>query len=131
MRTQRTLFTTTALIETGAGLALLGLPALVIRLAFGVREPAHEALMVARVGGAGLLALGVACWLARNDDGSSAKHGLLWAMLVYNVGVCAVLAFAGLTSSMTGVALWPMAGLHAVMAVWCARNLRGSPLDGR
>ncbi len=110
----------TALIEVGAGLSLVSVPALVIWLLLGVREPSPEALVVGRVGGAGLLAIGVACWLARDDRGSRSQHGLLWAMLVYNVGACSVLAFAGSMLSLAGVVLWPVAGLHAVMAIWCA-----------
>ena len=124
MRTQRMLFTAAALIEVGAGLSLLGLPALGIWLLLGVRDPSPEALIVSRVCGAGLLAIGVACWIARDDRGSRSQHGLLWAILIYNVGVCLVLAFAGLVLKMTGVALWPVVGLHAVMTIWCALNLR-------
>jgi hypothetical protein len=124
MRSHGMLFTATALMEAGAGLSLLSVPALAIWVLLGVRAPSPEALIVSRVCGAGLLAIGVACWLARDDDGSRSQHGLLWAMLVYNVGACTVLAFAGSLSSMAGVALWPGVGLHAVMTIWCALNLR-------
>jgi hypothetical protein len=75
---------------------------------------------VGRVCGAAMLAIGVACWFARDDRGSPSQRGLLWAMLVYNIGVCAVLAFAGLVS-MAGVGLWPVVGLHGVMTIWCVR----------
>jgi hypothetical protein len=126
MRSQRILFLATALIEVGAGLALVVLPALVIGLLLGVREPSPEALAVGRLGGAGLLAIGLACWLARDDRGSRSQHGLLWAMLVYNVGACGVLGFAGSMLSMAGVALWPGVGLHAFMTIWCALDLRAS-----
>jgi hypothetical protein len=111
-------------MEAGVGLSLLGLPALVIALLIGVRDPSPEALIVSRVCGSGLLALGVACWLARGDRGSPSQYGLLWAMLIYNIGTCIVLAYAGLALHMAGVALWPVVGLHAVMLVWCALNLR-------
>ena len=47
--------------------------------------------------GASLFALGLACWIARDDHGSRAHLlGPLWGMLFYNVTVCAVLAFAGM-----------------------------------
>jgi hypothetical protein len=131
MRSQGMLFTATALIEVGAGLSLVSLPTLAIWLLLGVREPSPEALIVGRVGGAGLLAIGVACWLARGDRGSRSQHGLLWAMLVYNVGACTVLAFAGSMLPMAGVALWPGVGLHAVMTIWCALNLRASAANAR
>ena len=110
----------TALIEVGAGMSLVSVPALAIGLLLGVREPSREALVVGRVGGAGLLAIGVACWLARDDRGSRSQRGLLWAMLVYNVGACTVLTYAGSMLSLAGVALWPAVGLHALMTVWCA-----------
>jgi len=120
LRTRVTLFTATAVIEAGAGLPLVGAPALVIWLLLGVREPSPEALVVGRVAGAGLLAIAVACWLARDDRGSRSQDGLLWAMLVYNTGACSVLALAGSMWSLGGVALWPVVGVHAVMTIWCA-----------
>jgi len=86
--------------------------------------------MVDRIGGAGLLAIGVACWLARDDSGSVAQHGLLCGMLIYNVGACAVLAYAGSTLPMAGVAPWAGVALHAVLATWCAGNLRAIPRIG-
>jgi len=124
MRSQEKLFTASALIEAAAGLPLVSLPALAIWLLLGVREPSPEALIVSRIGGAALLAIAVACWLGRVDGGSSSQHGLLWALLLYNVGAFAVLAFSGSMLRMAGVALWPAVGLHAVMTIWCALNLR-------
>jgi len=119
--TRKTLFAAAAFIEVGAGLLLAGLPALGIWLLLGVRGPSPEALIAGRVCGTAMLAIGVACWFARDDRGSASQRGLLWAMLVYNIGVCAVLAFAGFESQMAGVGLWPVVGLHGVMTIWCAR----------
>ena len=65
-----------------------------------------------------MLSLGVACWLARDDAQSGAGHGLLAAMLLYNVASVAVLAQAGFGLGLTGVALWPAAGLHGALAIW-------------
>jgi hypothetical protein len=124
MRSQRKLFTATALIEVAAGLPMVSLPALAIWLLLGVREPSPEALIASRIGGAGVLAIAVACWFGRDDRGSSSQQGLLWAVLVYNVGAFTVLAFSGSMLRMAGVALWPGVGLHAVMTIWCALNLR-------
>jgi hypothetical protein len=115
----------TAFIEAGAGLSLLISPAVATWLLLGVRTPSPEALVVGRVGGAALLAIGVACWFARDDRGSRAR-GLLWAILVYNAGACAVLAFAGSMPSAVGVALWPAVDLHAGMTVWCGLTFRTS-----
>ena len=121
VRTRETLFAATAFIEVGGGLSLVGLPALGIWLLLGVRGPSPEALIVGRVCGAAMLAIGIACWFARDDRDSPSQRGLLWAMLAYNIVVCAVLAFAGLVSPMVGVGLWPVVGLHGVMTIWCAR----------
>jgi hypothetical protein len=126
MRSQRELFIATAIIEVGAGLCLIGLPTFTIWIVLGVRESSPEALVVGRIGGAALLAIGVACWLARDDSSSPSRHGQLWGMLIYNVGACAVLVFAGSISGMGGVALWPAVVLHLCMAIWCAVNVSTS-----
>jgi hypothetical protein len=118
MRSQGKLFIATALIEVGAGLSLLCLPAMAIWFLLGVGEPSPEAIIVGRVGGAGLLAIGVACWLARDDSDSRSQHGLLWGMIIYNVGACVVLAIAG-SMRMSGIAMWPAVVLHAAMTIWC------------
>ena len=114
----------TAVIEAGAGLALLGFPSAVAVLLLDTPLETSAALTVARVAGAGLLALGVACWLARGDAQSPAARGLVGAMLLYNVAAVAVLAFAGIGFGLYGVALWPAVVLHAVMAAWWGIRLR-------
>jgi hypothetical protein len=126
MRSHGSLFVVTALLEGGAGLAVLGSPVLATWLLLGVRTPSSEALLLGRIGGAGLLAIGVVCWFARDDRGSPAGNGLLRGLLVYNAGACAALVLAGSASSVVGVALWPGVGLHIVMSIWCALSLRAS-----
>ena len=112
----------TALIEAATGLALLVVPAVVVRLLLGA-EISGAAIPLGRVAGAALLALGVACWLAGDDTKSRAGKGLVVAMLVYNAGVVIVLGAAGIQLPTVGIALWPAVILHAVMAVWCVRVL--------
>ena len=119
----KALHTVTAVIELGAGLALLCWPSVTVALMVDAPLEAPAALTVARVGGAGLLALGVACWLARGDAQSRAARGLVAAILLYDVAAVAVLAFAGIGFGLHGVALWPAVVLHAVMAVWCVTRL--------
>jgi hypothetical protein len=123
------LYTLTAVIELGAGLALLCFPSSTVALLVGAPLETAPALTVARVGGAGLLALGVACWLARGDTQSRAAKGLIAAMLLYDIAAAGVLAFAGLGFGLHGVALWPAVVLHAVMSVWCVAWLWRSPLN--
>jgi hypothetical protein len=119
-----TLFATTAVIEAGAGLALLCLPSAAAKLLLGapLQEPA--AFTVARVGGAGLFTLGIACWLASSDTQSSAARGLTTAMVVYNLGVALILGAAGLRLPPVGVILWPAVVLHAAMTAWCIMTVR-------
>ncbi|HEY5705863.1 MAG TPA: hypothetical protein VIS96_09850 [Terrimicrobiaceae bacterium] len=119
----------TAVIEVGAGLALLGFPSAVAVLLLGTPLETAAALTVARVAGAGLLALGVACWLARGDMQSRAAIGLVVAMLLYNAAAVAVLAYAGIGLGLYGALLWPAVFLHAAMAVWCAACLLRRPTN--
>ena len=113
----------TAIIEAATGLALIALPAIIVRLLLGA-EISGASIPLGRVAGAALLALGVACWLARDDRQSRAARGLVVAMLMYNIVATAVLAFAGIGLGLHGVVLWPAVVLHAAMAVWCVGCLR-------
>ena len=124
------LYAATAVIEVGAGMALLCMPTAAVQILLGAPFEAPEGVAVARVGGAALLALGVACWLARGDTKSRAARGLVAAMVIYNLGVALVLGIAGIRSMPAGVVLWPAAVvLHAVMAIWCIGSLRGTAGD--
>jgi len=55
-------------IELTMGLALAFRPSMVIWLLFGVAAPSPEALVVGRLCGAAVLAIGVACWCGRDDQ---------------------------------------------------------------
>jgi len=126
----KTLLIVTAGIEAATGLALLGLLSLVVSLLLGGSLDTSAALVVARVGGAALLSIGVACWLARNDQQSRAATGLIAALLLYNIAAVAVLVYAGIGLGLSGIGLWPAVILHAALAVWCVaclRNQRVSP----
>ena len=126
----KSLYTVTAAIELGAGLALLCSPSATVVLLVGSGLDTSVAGILGRVAGAALLALGVACWLARDDTQSRAARGLVAAMLVYNVAATAILAFAGIGLGLHGVALWPAVLLHAAMAAWCVACLRCSRRNG-
>lgn len=64
----------TAIIEAATGSALLVLPSIVVRLLLGAPLESSAEGVIARVAGAALLALGVVCWLARNDTHSAAAR---------------------------------------------------------
>jgi hypothetical protein len=115
----------TAVMEAGVGCALVALPSQLATILFGAPLDSPVAFTVARVAGVALSALGLACWLARDDVGSHAARGLLGAMLLYNVAASMVLAYAGVGLGLSGVALWPTVVIHAAMAVWCVLRLLG------
>ncbi len=129
----RALLTATALIELGAGLALLALPSLSATLLVGAPLDTPIGLVVARMAGVALLSLGIACWLARDDAASRSVRALVAAMLFYNVGVAAVLLHARMGFGLDGVGVWPVVFLHAALAIWCViclRNTRAGPASG-
>jgi hypothetical protein len=120
----KTLQTVTAIVEAGAGLALLAMPSMTASLLLGMPLDSPAALSLARVGGAAILALAVVCWLARRDARSRASRGLIVAMLFYNFAVAAVLAFAGFVDELHGVLLSPAVLFHLTMGAWCIAGLQ-------
>lgn len=123
MRT-RPLLIATAVIEIGAGLGLMVSPALVASILIGAPFDTAADAVVGRVAGAALLALALACWLARGDGYSSAARGIVSGMLLYNAVVVVVLVYAGIAWRLSGIGLWPTVVLHTAMAVWCFACLR-------
>jgi hypothetical protein len=65
-------------------------------------------ITVSRVAGVAILALGVACWLARQYAAGRAARGLIAAMLLYNAAVAAILVLLWTNQGLSGVALWPV-----------------------
>ena len=119
----KNLLVVTALLETITGLALIVSPALPVSLLIGAALDTAVAPVLARIAGAALLALGVACWLARDDARSVAARGLVAAMLFYDAAAAAVLVYAGLGLRLSGVGLWLAVLLHLALAVWCVAAL--------
>lgn len=118
----KALHTTTAVIELGAGVALLAAPSLGVQLLLAEEIPGTF-LPLVRLAGTALLALGVACWLARSDSSSPASKAVTAAMTVYNIGAVVILGSAGIGSPSVGILLWPAVILHAVMSGWCVSTL--------
>ena len=121
------LFLATAVIEVAAGLALLGLPAVVLAALLGIQPATVETLFVGRIAGAALLAIGVASFLARNDAALPGQRGLLIGILLYNGLVALLLVSAKLIMQIGGPALWPTVVLHTLLAGWCALGLQAEP----
>jgi hypothetical protein len=99
-----------AVSEAATGVALLMVPSLVGQLLFGV-ELTGIAMTVARVAGIALIALGVACW-----PGTP-----LVGMLTYNAAVTLYLAYVGFTGGLSGLLLWPVVALHAILTALLTR----------
>jgi hypothetical protein len=121
------LLTITAIIELGAGVALMGIPSQAATLLLGVGLQAPNAGVVGRVAGTAIFSLGIACWLGRRNGKSAAGLGMTAGMTFYNIAVAALLGYAGIGLRMAGIGLWPAVALHAVMAVWCIVALRRKP----
>ena len=127
--TMKLLLIVTAAIELGAGLTLLVLPSAMVWFLVGSTVDAPAAQTVARVGGAALIVLGIACYIASGDAISRAAWGLGVAMLFYNVAVVAILQYAYFAIGMRGAALWLAVFLHAAMAAWCIVSLVSNPMQ--
>jgi hypothetical protein len=117
----------TAFAEGGIGVLLLVLPSVPLRLLLGVDNASPETFPVARIAGAALLALGVACWLGRNDPHRPAQQGLVLGVLIYDLAAAGILAYTGWFSSLVSIALWPAVILHIGLAGWCVLCLRTWP----
>jgi len=114
------LLSVTGAAETATGLVLAVASSLLVELLLGAVPGTAAGITVSRVAGVAILALGVACWLARQDAAGRAARGLIAAMLVYNAAVAAILVLVWTNQGLSGVALWPVVLAHPVLAVWCA-----------
>ena len=111
-----------ALLEIATGVALLVMPGEVGRLLLRA-ESAGMAIVVSRVLGCALIALGIACWPRR-----TASRMALLAMLVYGGSIALYLGVLGVQGKFVGPLLWPAVGLHIaltiVLAIAAARDGR-------
>ena len=103
------LLTFAAISEGSLGLILLVYPPIVIRLLFN-SEIAGAGVLMSRVAGISLIALGVACWPGR--DVLRAFLG----MLTYGLLVMSYLVYLGVNCGV-GILLWPAVALHAGLSV--------------
>lgn len=118
----KTLLSVSAIVEAGAGLALLTVPSVTASVLLGERLETGSAISIARIGGAAILALSITCWLARNVQ-SLALRDLVVGMLFYNGAVAAVLIVATLGDGLHSHLLWPAVAFHLVMGGWCMSAL--------
>ncbi|MGB4771303.1 MAG: hypothetical protein WBP58_07585 [Chitinophagaceae bacterium] len=117
----KSFFTATAIIEALTGLGLAMVPATVAKSLLGRALTEPEGVLVARLAGAALLTIAIACWFSRNDPHSSA---MVKAMLAFNVFAITLLVYAAVIEQVSGRGLWPAVVLHAVLLIWCLSILR-------
>ena len=102
--------------EALTGLALLVLPAVVIRLLLGSGGAGVE-LLLGRIVGAALIALAIACWPAQEAPRTLRQQCM--AMLAYSGSVALLFSYVGLIG-LGGPLLWPAALFHAAMTALLA-----------
>ncbi|MFO0899498.1 MAG: hypothetical protein U0836_18885 [Pirellulales bacterium] len=122
----RSLLLVTALAEAGVGVALLVAPGLSVELLLGKVDESPPPFVMERILGAALFVIAITCWLARDGTGGGAAKPLLAGLLVYNVAVPALLAYAALSYAFSSLLLWPACVLHAGLTVWCVVCLRAA-----
>ena len=129
MRTQCMLLAIAAVVEAVAGLAFILTPSATLRLLLG-GELDDVGLMIGRLMGVGMLALGVACWGAWTDSGGAARAGTVAAITLYNAGSGLLLVLFAVTGQASGLGVWSGGLFHLALAAGflaSQRRLGASP----
>ena len=100
-------------IELVTGLTLLVIPGVVIRVLIGADEGTTSTI-VARVLGGALVGLGIAGASAR---GHTPERRIVLAYVVYNISTATILAAASVAGTASGILLWPVVAVHALLAL--------------
>jgi hypothetical protein len=119
----RTLFIATAILEAPTGILLLLAPAFVVNLLLDSEISTNTELTICRVGGSAILALGIACWLARDNENTSSAKALTGGMLVYNFMVFVTLANSAYLSTITPVLIAVLI-IHLALGIACFYSLK-------
>lgn len=119
----RELFIATAFLESLTGIALLLAPSFVVNLLLGEAISTSTELTISRIGGSAILALGIACWLARDDEKSRGAKAITGGLLVYNVMVFVSLANSAYTA-ITTPALIAALIIHLLLGINCIFTLK-------
>jgi hypothetical protein len=97
--------------EAAMGLVLLVYPPIVVRLLFN-DQIAGAGIVMSRMAGIALIALGLACWPGSEATGIPTRA--LRAMLCYSLLATLYLAYLGICGEWVGVLLWPAVAAHPV-----------------
>ena len=120
----RTLLFTTAVVEGIVGTALFAVPSQVVSALLGGPLEGPAGTIAARLAGAALGALAVACGLASREARPPAASGLIRGVLFYNVASTGLLLWARFGPGMESALLLPTIALHLALAGWCMACLR-------
>lgn len=108
-----------AIVEFLTGVLLLIYPEIVIRLLFDA-SIVGNGIIVSRIAGASLIALGIACWpyaiVKKTFQG-------ITAMLIYNLFATIYLGYLGLFEEMIGILLWPAVVFHSAITIFLVLGL--------
>jgi len=124
MPIQRQLLTIAAAGESLTGLAFILAPEATTRFILGAK-PNVAGVMLGRVVGVALMAIGIACWGARNDTGSATRSGTLKAITFYSAGVGLLLVLFAAIAKTGSIVLWSAGVLHLALAAAFAISFRG------
>ncbi len=111
-------------LEALVGVLALISPAPLVSLLLGVPTDSL-ATVLARLFGAGVFALGLACLKARNDVGSPAGLAVSVGITSYNVLAAVVLIWAAAGLGLGGMLLWAAGIGHAVLGALFVAALVG------
>jgi|WetSurMetagenome_2_1015567.scaffolds.fasta_scaffold01796_8 uncharacterized RDD family membrane protein YckC len=115
----KSLLVVTAVMEAGAGVALLGFPATTVELLLSPSLDTLPSMTLFRVVGGLLLGVGIACWFASRDTLKPCARRMVIRMTVYNTSGVVLLGVVGMSVARAGILLWPTVVIHAAMAVRC------------
>jgi hypothetical protein len=121
----RKLLMLAAASEGLTGVVVVVYPPIVVRLLFA-SEIAGAGVLMSRLAGIALIALGVACWPGRN------MLGAFLGMLTDSLLAMLYLIYLGVNGQ-PGMLLWPAVAVHAgisFLLVWAWRRERQAPQTG-
>jgi hypothetical protein len=112
----RSLVLVAAAIEAVTGVALIANPNLVASLLLGTGL-SGSGTAVGRVGGFGLLCLGLACW----PDRDRVTARVTWVLWVYNLLAAVYLGYLSVGGVFVSKILWVAFVLHVLLTILLAR----------
>jgi hypothetical protein len=113
----------TAVLETLTGISLLLAPAFIVQLLLGSEISTETEFTICRIGGSALIALGMICWLARQDVKSGASKALVGGLFVYNALVFITLANSAYIAQTTPALISALV-VHLALGIACIFQLR-------